>query len=80
MLYLLIMFSRAKKLSSDLGIRVPTRQIREFSIFRVSSVFIKHSPSARCVVIAANDVCRFLDIFSNNNVSSDDTFSTRDTV
>jgi hypothetical protein len=39
------------------GIRVPTRQIREFSTFSVSSA-LKHSPSARCV-IAANDVCRY---------------------
>jgi hypothetical protein len=45
----------------SVGIRVSTRQIREFSTFSVSSA-LKHSPSARCV-IAANDVCRYLDVF-----------------
>jgi hypothetical protein len=36
------------------GIRVPTRQIREFYTFSVSSA-VRHSPSARCI-IAANDM------------------------
>jgi hypothetical protein len=36
------------------GIRVLTRQVREFSTFSVSSA-LRHSPSARCV-IAANDM------------------------
>jgi hypothetical protein len=55
------------------GIRVPTRQIREFSTFSVSSA-LRNSPSARCV-IAANEICRFLDIFGKNIVSFEDTFS-----
>jgi hypothetical protein len=60
------------------GIRVPTRQIREFPTFCVSSA-LRHTPSARCV-IAANDICRFLGIFSKNIVSFEDTFSLRESV
>jgi hypothetical protein len=59
------------------NIRVPTGQI-EFSTFSVSSV-LTHSPSARCV-IAANDVCKFLDIFGKNVVSFEDTNSLRESV
>jgi hypothetical protein len=55
------------------GICVPTRQIREFSTFSVNSA-LRHSPSARCV-IAVNYICRFLDIFSKNIFSFEDTFS-----
>jgi hypothetical protein len=55
------------------GIRVPTRQIREFYTFSVSSA-LSNSPSARCV-IAANEICRFLDIFWQKVVSFEDTFS-----
>jgi len=44
------------------GIRAPTRQIREFSTFSVSSA-LRHSPSARCVT-AANDACRFFNDFT----------------
>jgi hypothetical protein len=47
------------------GIRVPTRQIREFSTFSVSSA-LRNSPSAMCV-IAANEICRFLDIFGKKH-------------
>jgi hypothetical protein len=35
---------------------------------------LRNSPSARCV-IAANEICRFLDIFGKNIVSFEDTFS-----
>jgi hypothetical protein len=42
------------------GIRVPTRQVREFYIFSLSSALC-HSPSARCVV--ANDICKFVGVF-----------------
>jgi hypothetical protein len=69
------MFSRTKQIvipSWTLGIRVPTRQIREFSIFSVSSA-LKHSLSARCV-IAATDVCRYMDIFHKNIIRFKDTF------
>jgi hypothetical protein len=58
---------------TTVGIRVPTRQIREFSTFSESSA-LRHSPSARCV-IAANEICRFLDIFGKKIVSFEDTFS-----
>jgi hypothetical protein len=56
-----------------IGIRVFIRQIREFYTFNVSSALI-NSPSARCI-IAANEICRFLDIFGKNNVCFEDTFS-----
>jgi hypothetical protein len=52
---------------------VATRQIRAFYTFSVSSA-LRNSPSARCV-IAANEICRFLDIFGKNTVSFEDTFS-----
>jgi hypothetical protein len=55
------------------GIRVPARQVREFSTFSVSSA-LRNSPSARCV-IATNEICKFLDIFGKNFVSFEDTFS-----
>jgi hypothetical protein len=55
------------------GIRVPTRQIREFSTFSVS-IALRNTPSARCV-IATNEICKFLDIFGKNIVSLEDTFS-----
>jgi hypothetical protein len=54
------------------GIRVPTRQLRELYSFSVSSA-LRNSPSARCV-IAANEICRFLDIFGKNIVSFEDPF------
>jgi hypothetical protein len=60
------------------GICMPTRQIREFYTFSVSSV-LKHSLSAR-YVIAANHICRFLDFFSKSNVSFEEIFSIREGV
>jgi hypothetical protein len=60
------------------GIHVPTRQIREFYTFSVNSA-LRHSPSAKCV-IAANDICRYLDVFSRKNVAIEYTFSTRGSV
>jgi hypothetical protein len=58
------------------GIRVPTRQMRDFSTFSVSSA-LRRSPSARCAS-AANDICRLLDIFSKDTVSFEDTFCVRE--
>jgi hypothetical protein len=49
------------------GMRLPTRQIREFYTFSVSSA-LRNSPSARRV-IATNEICRLLDIFGKNIVS-----------
>jgi hypothetical protein len=63
---------------NTVGIRVPTRQIREFSTFGVI-IALRSSPSARSV-IAASDICRFLDIFSKNNVFLEETFSTGEHV
>jgi hypothetical protein len=60
------------------GIRVPTRQIRELYTFSMSSA-LRNSPSARCA-IAAKEICRFLDIFGKNIVSFEDTFSTLEGV
>jgi hypothetical protein len=58
MLYFLLVFSRAKinyhSIMDTVGISVPTRLIREFSHFSVSSA-LRHNPSARCVS-AANDM------------------------
>jgi hypothetical protein len=48
------------------GIRVPTKQIREFSTFSVSSA-LRYSPSARCVIVG-NNICRFLGIFEKKNI------------
>jgi hypothetical protein len=42
---------------NTVGIRVPTRQIREFPTFSVSTV-LRHSPSDRCVIVA-NDMQNF---------------------
>jgi hypothetical protein len=58
------------------GIRVPTRQIRDFSTFSVSSA-LRHSPSVRCAS-AANDICSLLDIFGKDTVSFKDTFRVRE--
>jgi hypothetical protein len=55
------------------GIRVLTRQITEFSTFSVSTA-LRHSTSASCV-IAANEICRFLDIFGKTIASFEGTFS-----
>jgi hypothetical protein len=49
------------------GIRVPTRQIREFSAFSLSSA-LRHSPSARRV-IGVNDISRSLNIFLTKALS-----------
>jgi hypothetical protein len=49
------------------GLRVPTRHLRDFSLFYVCPT-IKNCPSARCAS-AANDVCRDFDVFRNHNVS-----------
>jgi hypothetical protein len=59
------------------GIRVPTRQRREFSSFSVS-IALRHNPLARWA-IAANDVCRS-DIFSKNNIYFSETFFVPETV
>jgi hypothetical protein len=57
------------------GLHIPAKQIRDFSTFRVKNVS-RLSPSARRV-IAANSICRSLDIFNKNRIFLKDTFSTR---
>jgi hypothetical protein len=47
------------------GLRVPARYIRDFSMFNVCSSS-KNCPSARCAP-AANVVCRDIDIIWNKN-------------
>jgi hypothetical protein len=63
-LFLINAFSGTKYCSSVLetvGIRVPTRSIRNFTAFSCS---FSHCPSAKCVS-AHNAVCKSIDIFSN---------------
>jgi hypothetical protein len=50
-----------------IGLRVPTRTVRDFSLFHVSS-FYKNCPSGRCV-IAANLICNYLDFFRREFVT-----------
>jgi hypothetical protein len=64
-LFLRNAFSGTKHCPSVLetvGIRVPTRNIRNFTTFSCS---FSHCPSARCVS-AANAVCKSTDIFSKS--------------
>jgi hypothetical protein len=49
------------------GLRVPTRHLRDFPLFYVCPT-IKNRPSARCAS-AANVVCKDFDIFRRHNVS-----------
>jgi hypothetical protein len=49
------------------GLQVPTRYLRDFSMFNLSPS-LKNCPSARCAS-AANVVCRDFDIFKTNIVS-----------
>jgi hypothetical protein len=49
------------------GLRVPTRYFRDFSMFNVSPLN-KNCPSARCAS-AANVVCRDFVVFKTNIVS-----------
>jgi hypothetical protein len=49
------------------GLRVPTRYLRDFSMFNFSPS-LENSPSARCAS-AANIVCRDFDVFKINVVS-----------
>jgi hypothetical protein len=66
--FLINVFSGTKQCQSVLetvGIRVPTRNIRNFNTFSCS---LSHCPSARCVS-AANAVCKYTDIFSKSYLS-----------
>jgi hypothetical protein len=54
----------------NVGLRVPTKQLRDFSTFNVSSVS-RLSPSPRCVTAA--NICKSLDVFNKHNISFADT-------
>jgi hypothetical protein len=67
-LFLINAFSGTKHCPSVLetvSIRVPTRNIRNFTMFSCS---FSHYPSARCVS-AANSVCKSTDIFCKSSLS-----------
>jgi hypothetical protein len=49
------------------GLRVLTKQIRDLSNFYVNNIS-RLSPSSKCVT-AANNICRFLDVFNSSAVS-----------
>jgi hypothetical protein len=49
-----------------IGLRVPTRNLRDFSLFHVSSY--KNCPSGRCVT-AANCICNNMDVFRREFVT-----------
>jgi hypothetical protein len=55
------------------GLRVPTKQIRDFSTFNFSNVS-RLSLSTKSLT-AANDICKSLDVFEKRNISFEDTFS-----
>jgi hypothetical protein len=50
-----------------IGLRVPTRNLRDFSLFHVSS-FYKDCPSGRCAT-AANSICKQVDVFRRQIVT-----------
>jgi hypothetical protein len=67
-MFLINVFSGTKQCLSVLetvGIRVPTRNIRNFNTLSCS---LSHCPSARCVS-AANAVCKYTDIFRKSHLS-----------
>jgi hypothetical protein len=50
-----------------IGLRVPTRNLRDISLFYVSSYY-KNFPSGRCVV-AVNYICNNMDVFRREFVT-----------
>jgi hypothetical protein len=56
------------------GLRVPTKQIRDFSTFNVSNVS-RRSPSVKCVTAASN-TCKSLEVINRHIVSVETTLST----
>jgi hypothetical protein len=50
-----------------IGLRVPTRNLRDYSLFHVSSYY-KNCPSGRCVV-AADSICNNMDVFRREFVT-----------
>jgi hypothetical protein len=68
-LYFLLTFSRTK---FTVVLHVPTKQIRDFSIYTVSNVS-RISPSTRYVT-AANSICKSPDVFNTHITSIEDNF------
>jgi hypothetical protein len=56
----------------NVGLRVPTKQIRGFSTFNLNNVW-RLSSSSKCVT-AANSFCKSLDVFNKHNMSLEDIF------
>jgi hypothetical protein len=50
-----------------IGLRDPTRNVQDFSLFYVSSYY-KNCPSGLCV-IAANSICNNMDVFRREFVT-----------
>jgi hypothetical protein len=50
-----------------IGLRVPTRNLRDFPLFHVSSSY-KNCPSGQCAT-ATNSVCNQLDVFRRQIVT-----------
>jgi hypothetical protein len=75
-LYLINVFKNKTHCCSimyNVGLRVPTKQIRYFSTFDIGNVS-RFSLSTGCVT-AANNICRSLDVFNTHNISIEGTFS-----
>jgi hypothetical protein len=62
----------ACSIMDTLALRVPTKQIGDFSTFDISNVSRLGAPAR--TVIAANNICKFLDVFNKYNISLEDTF------
>jgi hypothetical protein len=50
-----------------IGLRVPTRNLRDFSLFYIS-LYYKNCPPGRCVT-AANSICNHMDVFRREFVT-----------
>jgi hypothetical protein len=57
----------------SIGLRVPTKQIRDFSTYNVSNV--RRFSRSTTYVATANGMYRSLDFFNKPNISIEDTFS-----
>jgi hypothetical protein len=56
-----------------IGLRVPTKENRDFFAFNISNVS-RLIPLIRCVT-AAKNICKSLEVFNKYNISIEDTFS-----
>jgi hypothetical protein len=68
LLLLLLLGSKSCPSTMDIiGLRVPTRNLRDFLLFQISSSY-KKCPSGRCAT-AANSICNQLDVFRRQIVT-----------